>query len=623
VNRRSMLLWLMLAGMIVLPQMAQAQIMNIDLNNLSQTCSVLSKGGTPSGNTSLFNGLPGNPDACNKNGGIFSRFFCITHTTLGLVLGSTFCAIRDAWMAPFAAMMLLMMVSTGIGFVTGILNFTAKEVSIIIAKMALVTMFVTNADIAMDVAYRFYLGIMQGTVGMLREGFAGIASGNPNTDLPFITQGADFTNAMKNTVGTGDPFASVDTSIADIQGATMKSPKTCSVIALLLVLMVFPPAIFFILGAVISFLGFFARAAYGYLYALVITTFLIAAMPIFVSVALFRTTKDLFEHWLKYIGSNVIQIFIVFAIMAFAAMLDFGGFFRQLGEMIVPHKWVLLSLGVFGDISITVCSVCDPKFRIWNGIITIPPSPESPCLSKTGLSLSELFQHKFFLPFIITNAAALYILSNVMQEFIKMGPDMAKMLGGSKLAHVIGGTSARGDEAVTTPIHTATQRFEQGFHKTADNDQKLDKNKNRSALHNSGIGQAWRAITGGFQAAGNEEYHDIDDELYVRRENDAYHTNRASKEERDNAMNMWRAAATDARWVYDEAGKGHIDMDKLREINANSSKALQQVERTSGVLEKETGLGAIGRGSSFKMMAKGEQKTPVWESMFSTGSHED
>ncbi len=525
---------LLLFTLFVMPNEANAQILGIELNSLGNACV----GGTSANN--LFNNRTGDiagdkGSVCQSTrqtmvdgveitveNGLFERFFCIMETTLGLVISRTFCAIRDAWLAPFGAMLLLLMGVTGISFALGITEFTVKEVSALIFKIGLVALFVMNADIALDLAFGLYLAIMKSTVGMMGDGFINIANTTPSGDPTPYASAASVKGSITQTVGQQGtpgqtPFSYMDGKMNSIMKsvtvAKSGSLQGCSVFSLLLVILfLFPFAMMVVLFALVTFAAFFARAAYGYIYALVMVTFLIAAMPIFVSFALFKTTSDLFEHWLKYIGSNVIQIFIVFAIMAFASMVDFIQFLDQINSLIVPYN-PQFTIGNMIDIPLFTdcwfcCSICKPAFVTnadFPGIPLLRTTGAGACESPEGIPWMKVLEERTFFKFLFIHGMALYILTKVMEVFMREGPDMARMLGGARLVHVIGGQSASGGQAVTSALHRGSVNFEQGFKDGWEGD---DDKKSGGTFGDNVFTRTKRAIEQATSSAVDDEFDD-------------------------------------------------------------------------------------------------------------------
>ncbi len=483
----------MLSAIILSPQKAHAQFADISVTSLVGVCAAGSNNGA---NILVFAPKANQGQGCGGNLSVFGRFFCITQTTLNLIISKSFCKIRDAWTEPFAAMMILLMTITGLSFITGILEFSVKDISLILFKMALITLFVSNADIALNVAYRFYIGLVTESVTMLKDGFNNL---NPQMQNQGSFDEVD------------NLFSYMPTIAGSYSGGEGGEFKRCSMLKFLMtILMVFPIAAIFVLIAVIVFAAFFARAAYGYIYALVMITFLLAAMPIFVSFALFQTTNDLFESWLKYIGSMAIQILIVFSVMAFAVLIDFSTFIRALDKIIVPYDWPILSFLGFDVITLPLCSICEPSPGYIESISVLnaggPAFQGGACLNTTQIPyantdpkpipFAELFKRIDLGMALVVNGAALFFLTAVMDQFMKQAPDIARMLGGAKLTQTIGGTT-KSAGGVTSSLHRFTEKFESGVRRVGLNDTEDD----GSILRGNVISKTMRALGGGFDEA--------------------------------------------------------------------------------------------------------------------------
>ncbi len=396
-----------------------------DLLNINPA-TALSCGGAET----LFPSHGTDPGTCN-NGGFFSRFMCLFETTLGLVIATFFCHLSQAWLEPFGALLLIFMVGMGIMFVTGILEFSVKEISIALFKVGLIATFAFNTDIALNIAFAFFLNVTQNTVEIFGQVFTGGAGSMADADNAF-----------------GGSTAAAATGAGGCQNSGVAGFAASVGLAFLFIIFIF--FIPFILGmivmALMSALMFFGRAAFGYLYSLVMLTFLIASMPIFLGLALFDVTRDAFQAWLAQLFSNCIQIIIVFAFLAFAHEVDFGNFINQIGTLLVNKK-MTLSLGpiswFFGDVNLgTYCTICEPnivahhQYPSLKEIAAVPNQCKSPM---RALEWSEIPQQGDFLYFLLVHGAALYMLTSTMGEFMKMVPEIAQTLGGHDSSMTIGG----------------------------------------------------------------------------------------------------------------------------------------------------------------------------------------
>jgi len=643
VIQRFAIMCFMLLAVSFLPVEAQAQILDIDIDS-----GLVCTGGVSSSDN-LFDGRNGDPALCDpyardasgaiitytdadgnvrkKPAGMFRRFFCIIETTLGLVLSTAFCAIRDAWLAPFGAMMMLLMAFTGICFATGIIRFTVKEVSVLIFKMGLVALFVTNAGVAINLAYALYIGIMKATVQLMMAGFDDLA-----TNVGGAASGLADTVGL---AGAGNPFNSTDTLLGDLselwhtaRDKALDPENLCSPANFIMVLVLFfPLATFFVLSVLLFYLAFFARAAYGYLYALVMVTFLIAAMPIFVSFALFKTTEDLFKHWLSYLGSNVIQIFVIFGIMGFAVLVDIGNFIEELSLIIKPHTGTISIPGLMTFEDIPGCSICEPNFTTDpNGAGTAYDAAvdngrpylntAAPCLGPPFVATvdwPDLIHHNAFFRFIAINSVVFLVLTMVMEQFMKMGPDIARALGGANLVHTLTGQSQMGRPSLSQSslmegravgFQQSTQKFEAGFSQRWRTDSMRD---DLSLIERTSIGRAFRATGGGFAAVTHGEYQ-------VAGSND-YEKDRAYAQERRDIDRAREQANTQVRRsveAYSDAKKHKNDMETLYKKGEVTKEQLDVADKDWKKKRKEMGKAKRIREDLPKDVARESQTDAPW-----------
>lgn len=574
----------------LIAQQASAQILNIDLNQgMAASCAATGGGETVFQNRGNDGSRGTLQSTCNSQAGVFARFFCIFETTIGLVIGTVFCSIRDAWLAPFGAMLSLFMAGMGLMFITGLLNMNRKELSVILFKVGLITMFVTNADVAVEIAYSFFISLTKETVRIMMEG---LNRGFQTSGVPAQMAGFD---------GVDTLLTGIQDYWTDMRAGTANAP--CSVMVFLLgLLLALPFASAIIFFAILSFFAFFARAAYGYLFSLVMITFLLAAMPIFVSFALFRTTRDLFDNWISYIGSHAIQIFIVFGLMAFASAVDFMDFLGQIGGILTSYEQTLLPAPFF--IKVELCTICTPNVTNLGAIPQI-----NGCTDPSPINWFDLPQHKDFFRFLLVHGAVLYILTYVMNQFMTMGPDIARMLGGVSMIHSIGGNPSGGPAGgLNSAIHTATARFESGARKEWD---KKDPDKRRGIggmMRDSAFGRMRRALSGGTKAAVDGEYlmdaeqlSEADKQLFESRKDIAeqYGSARGDYVKADEYFDslMARYQAGDQNITQQDINQALIQKSQAEAVLKQTHRQMKELqeydhERGDGLADSNKGYGA-------------------------------
>jgi hypothetical protein len=438
--------WAASLTLLVFAQPALADVLQLDLNDALK-CT----GGAAGTGATIFSNYGAGAAGCHSaDMGFVTSFVCMFESTLGLVIATFFCNLAQAWIEPFAALILIFMFASGVAFMTGILPMTVKDFATMLFKVALIATFALNTEIALQVAFKLFIGIIKESVsifaGVFDPGSVSMASqdglvGDVNNTTPTAI-----------TVSTGDTMG--------CHGTGKWLAGYYAVMFILLMLLLFLPILggLFVL-AVLSVLNFVGRAAFGYLYALVMLTALVAAMPIFVSFALFSTTRQLFTSWLAYIFSNIVQIMIVFAFLGFAKEFDVMEVVRQVNTLVTVKEYNL-PFDAFGWFPLTLCTICEPNL-IWvdpsdktkllppeyGGILEIAPMPNQ-CKVVNGhinaISPFELPLLKDLIGLLLIKAASLFLLGSVIGDFMRMVPEMSKQLGGSSPMMTIGGTSRSG-----------------------------------------------------------------------------------------------------------------------------------------------------------------------------------
>ncbi len=409
------ILWLafvLFAVLILLADDANAQLSGISVN-MSLDCS----GGNLIGGDNLFGQQAANAGYCS-GGSAFARFFCMFETTLGIAISRVMCLLQDAWLEPLYAMLTLSMVLTGVMFVTGILDMTVKELSSFLLKLALITTFATSTPLTLEIAYGFFISLTKNTVAIVTNMFSGAS---------FFNEPDTVVGNAQNWQGSGSVYCPMFV-------------KTLLFISLLLFPFILLPA----LMAIVSYFLTFARAAAGYAYSLTMITLLLAALPIFLSLALFAVTREIFDDWLKQMGKHVINIFVIFAFLAFIQQVDIFRFVTDISNLATDYYyWVRVPMGMISvpAIPFKFCSLCGPVddlFEISNTGLPVIKAGAS-CAGKTAVPLTELLTNNTFLTFLAVHLIIIYLLSVSLDRLLKMAPEFALHLGGQRYAYTLGG----------------------------------------------------------------------------------------------------------------------------------------------------------------------------------------
>ena len=273
--------------------------------------------------------------------GIFANVICRVENLFGNILALVYCSVQVAIVPPFLALLSLYVIIYGAMVILGMVRQNIREAVLRIVKLALVGAIVLNADIAINVAYKFYIGFAQSAMTMVFDIF--------DTEAP-VAGGIYESNAYQENVEAGyivspvaaDPSRQLISGEHWMHGMDATVNKAISVfinggvgmITFLILLAIFAfPVFAVLLYLVYSVFKAFATAIIGYLLGLLGLTLLFALSPIFVSFALFEITKGWFNTWLKYLASFTLQIIIVMTFLMLMLMVDIFTFFGQVGDL--------------------------------------------------------------------------------------------------------------------------------------------------------------------------------------------------------------------------------------------------------------------------------------------------
>lgn len=413
--------------------------------NTGFSCSAA---GTPS--SGLFNGS----ETCNISGSsAFSGIVCLVQNTLNEIFSRTYCAIQSKIIEPLGALMTLYVAITGAFFATGVIQGTGRELSIRLIKVALIYAFATNANYGIGIAYNFFMSVAQ-------EGVTIVLSQFKPDDVTNWTADA----AMRHFDEILAHHASVD--------ETSKTISKCGqAIATIMVLMAIavPPLFLAALHVVFNLALIIGRALIGYVIAITGLTFMMAISPIFVSLALFKTTYSYFEKWLHYTVSFCIQMIVIFAFIAIMESISFAKFAKGLLELVVPYKFTF-QWGA-NRIPVDACSICEHIYVLDAETHTRIPK----CISNEAIPLLKLIQDQDIMFLLAVKIIAIILITYAMEAFLRNVPEIARLLAGPASAPRLGGgQAARSPSARAATLNapgdaaadSAFDRFEEGFERT-------------------------------------------------------------------------------------------------------------------------------------------------------------
>jgi type IV secretory pathway VirB2 component (pilin)/type IV secretory pathway VirB6-like protein len=416
-------------------------------------------GGAPTGNSNMFqadvmtnysaatgdyndangaeNGFNTNCASGGTNPGIFATILCFFKAVVGQILSSMYCQFQSVMVGPITTAMTLFTMLFGFMIMTGITNFTAKEATLFLLKMAIIWTFALNPAWGIGVGYQFFMGIAE-------EGSALVTQGSTAQ----LTDPDSMIGSLLSFI-SGNPSSQWAGNLTNSTYSGMS--QWCVLYATLAVaaLLFFMPMVsMFLIMLLLQYLGLYFRAVLGYLTALVLISFLFVLSPIFIGFALFKTTLPLFEQWVKFLISFSVQMIIVFGFLTMIQYVPVGSYFTELLGLLKQYD---VTGGKANNAqSSHVCSICEYTINTTvvpetiacntNGtqVYTTDVNATSP---DTGyvIPLTALSQHMDFFRFTISKTLAFYLIFWVIQDFLKRVPDFARSIGGLQVTPPLAG----------------------------------------------------------------------------------------------------------------------------------------------------------------------------------------
>lgn len=335
-------------------------------------------------------------EQCNSAGmiGVFANVVCRIENLFGTVMGLVYCSVQNAIIKPLLALFTLYVTIYGAMVILGMVGHTFSEALSRVFKIALVSAIALNADVAIGVGYKFYIGAAQTSVGIVFDLFDP-DTGDIYADNPAMLQMVESGYMASPTAAdeakqlrSGEHWIeSIDATLHKIIGFFVEGGVGFAIVMAGLFIFM-PPLFFIILYLIISILKAFTQAIIGYLLALLGITMLFTVAPLFVSFALFRVTAGWFEVWLRYLASFTVQLMIVFTFFMIMVMVDLVTFFQSIGSMVRQYQYVF-SFG-FIHRAFEVYTLCEVE-RNGNGDIRYFKFNENGIMSSTEGSQYEGF----------------------------------------------------------------------------------------------------------------------------------------------------------------------------------------------------------------------------------------
>ncbi len=376
--------------------------------------------------------------ACTTGGidNIFSNFICEFERLVSDILGKMYCSVADALLEPLAAFLTLAVATLGVAFLLGLVPFTAKELAIFMFKLALVMAFASNAEGAIGFGYRAVMTFAYEGVALVLE--------------PMM-EATGLLAAGENSAS--DVFSKLDEAFRVMLTGNAESSdsgySSCQYKMLGLVLGLsagVPPLFLVLLFVTVKLVVAFVKAIYGYLFAILMIAFLIVLSPIMVPFMLFKSTSNLFEKYIGYFFSYVIQVVVVFAFIGMVVYMNLHTYLSSFLDLIQPIPNDATSQagsGAWFDLS--GCGICEFESTANNGDAGNPDAVFAELQCKEGgevIGMFEMMTNGDFIKNTSLELLKLAVFAYVIELMIGFVPEIARFLGGQRYAAQIGGSTA-------------------------------------------------------------------------------------------------------------------------------------------------------------------------------------
>ncbi|MAR55900.1 MAG: hypothetical protein CMM93_01830, partial [Rickettsiales bacterium] len=230
---------------------------------------------------------------------MFSYFVCQYEQILNELLSEVYCAILDQSIPAISAALTLLISLAAASFLMGVSPFNAKELMVLAAKFTLVFAFAMQADYMIGIGYQLFMtGSKEGIVYVLQYLF--------ESGYTYETgEGSSVTVTISTISDVYHIFDQFITNIiTDSTKGQMDDGSECKNALLMLIFVVsaaVPPLAIIAIYFVVRVVWMILRAIFGYCQGILGVTFLVTLAPIYVSFALFRATRPMFDKWVQYL----------------------------------------------------------------------------------------------------------------------------------------------------------------------------------------------------------------------------------------------------------------------------------------------------------------------------------
>lgn len=377
---------------------------------------------------------------------IFSGFVCQFEKLVSDIFGSFYCGMQYYLEGPLMAFTTLFVVFIGVGFLTSYLQFTAKEVVMILFKIAIVWALATQSQFMITYVFNGFISFMQATVYVVLQSLMSnvdpLHAANPfNTNTLSSNNGGLFkamdgiieqivSNSVSASMVDGVDAAGQPIKIPSFLGGNCVNDPLKIIIAIGISM---PPLLMILMMTFIKLVTVLCKTLLGYLLCITGVMFLLTMAPIFLALGLFRITHGFFVSWLSLLVGFAVQVFIMFAFLAVAVGLFAKSQFADYQDLVMEwgqqysHDALKFGVPAPNGTQGFFCTLCkiDPTSLDISFEAGAGPKCATP---KTAIPPTALYSDQSIVEMLGIKIFMLALIAYLFESILNLAPQVATQL---------------------------------------------------------------------------------------------------------------------------------------------------------------------------------------------------
>lgn len=363
---------------------------------------------------------------------IFSWIMCNYILILNYVLGAFYCGMQISLTQILTVVFTAYVAIFGAQIMLGIVKINMGDVIMRLLKIALIFMFVTQAEWGIGLAFNFF-------INLATEGIVWVLDG--------ITTATGF--SLGGNGGMINVYSFFDQLVYNVTIGPFTQSNSMLMGFFLAISLVVPPVFLLVAYWLWETFLIVARSMITFMLAISAMAFLITLSPIFLSLMLFQVTRHFFEDWVKFMISYTLQVIVIFACIAMwlAVTSYFINFFNDLTTIIRPFQKAE-TIGVATDIKdswgvciYTFVDTYDEFLNLGGGKAeNIYRGPHITCMPGDDriIPMTKIPEEQSLIYYLFYHLVTLVLITYAFSVLIKQAPSLAKQLAGPSYSPTLG-----------------------------------------------------------------------------------------------------------------------------------------------------------------------------------------